>query len=61
MFFGGGAFPTQNIYTNRNRRFQRQNQEEREVSQITITYARFTKCHSYFFSIHSRDTQLYLI
>lgn len=34
MFFGGGAFPTQNVYTSRQRRFQRQNQEEREVSFI---------------------------
>lgn len=31
IFFGGGAFPTQNVYTNRHRRFHRQTQEEREV------------------------------
>lgn len=31
MFFGGGAFPTQNVYSSRNRRFHRQQQEEREV------------------------------
>lgn len=32
MFFGGGAFPTQNVYTARSRRFHRQNDnEEREV------------------------------
>lgn len=31
MFFGGGAFPTQNVYSNRHRRFHRQTQEEREV------------------------------
>lgn len=32
MFFGGGAFPTQNVYSSRHRRFHRQTQEEREVS-----------------------------
>lgn len=32
MFFGGGAFPAQNVYPNRHRRFHRQTQEEREVS-----------------------------
>lgn len=32
MFFGGGAFPTQNVYSSRNRRFHRQPQEEREVN-----------------------------
>lgn len=32
MFFGSGAFPTQNVYSSRQRRFHRQNQEEREVS-----------------------------
>lgn len=32
MFFGGGAFQSQNVYsTNRNRRFQRQEQDQREV------------------------------
>lgn len=32
MFFGGGAFPSQNVYTARTRRFHRQNEnEEREV------------------------------
>lgn len=31
IFFGGGAFPTQNVYSSRNRRFHRQNHEEREV------------------------------
>lgn len=31
MFFGGGAFPTQNVYSSRHRRFHRQPQEEREV------------------------------
>lgn len=35
MFFGGGAFPTQNVYSSRHRRFHRQNQEEREVKNIT--------------------------
>lgn len=32
MFFGGGAFPTQNVYSSRHRRFHRQPQEEREVN-----------------------------
>lgn len=32
MFFGGGAFPTQNVYSSRQRRFHRQTQEEREVN-----------------------------
>ncbi|XP_055309043.1 dnaJ homolog subfamily B member 12-like [Sitodiplosis mosellana] len=30
MFFGGAAFPTQNVYSSRHRRFHRQNNEERE-------------------------------
>lgn len=34
MFFGGGAFPAQNVYSSRHRRFHRQTQEEREVSVI---------------------------
>lgn len=36
MFFGGGAFPTQNVYASRQRRFHRQNQEEREVRVFVI-------------------------
>lgn len=36
MFFGGGAFPTQNVYSSRHRRFHRQTQEEREVSAFLI-------------------------
>lgn len=32
MFFGGGAFPTQNVYSSRHRRFHRQNHDEREVN-----------------------------
>lgn len=36
MFFGGGAFPAQNVYSSRHRRFHRQTQEEREVSLISL-------------------------
>lgn len=32
MFFGGGAFPTQNVYSSRQRRYTRPTQEEREVN-----------------------------
>lgn len=38
MFFGGGAFPAQNMYSSRNRRFQRQQNEEREVSSYARIY-----------------------
>lgn len=31
MFFGGAAFPTQNVYSSRHRRFHRQSNDEREV------------------------------
>lgn len=45
MFFGGGAFPTQNnVYSNRNRRYQRQEQENNEVfkkSQAFVYYYGF--------------------
>lgn len=48
MFFGGGAFPTQNVYSSRHRRFHRQPQEEREVN-IFVTimiYRVYLQCFS---------------
>lgn len=59
MFFGGGAFPTQNVYTSRQRRFQRQNQEEREVSFTLKASRRYV--YLYICFLYSPDTQLYLI
>lgn len=45
MFFGGGAFPTQNVYSSRHRRFHRQNQEEREVKFKIICLFFYANCN----------------
>lgn len=39
MFFGGGAFPAQNVYSSRHRRFHRQTQEEREVNEFENNFS----------------------
>lgn len=36
MFFGGGAFQQQNVYSTHSRRFNRNQQEEREVSYLDM-------------------------
>lgn len=47
MFFGGGAFPTQNVYSSRHRRFHRQNQEEREVKLKKICFVFCINCNMF--------------
>ncbi|XP_055308889.1 dnaJ homolog subfamily B member 12-like isoform X2 [Sitodiplosis mosellana] len=49
MFFGGAAFPTQNVYSSRHRRFHRQNNEERESHETELSNYngdRVVGCHS---------------
>lgn len=61
MFFGGGAFPSQNVYSNRNRRANRQeNTDQREVTSPSPIYLFILeKCPNFtnFSKNSSLDTQ----
>lgn len=52
MFFGGGAFPTQNVYTNRRRR-QHWQEEEQQREVINNTHKRL---HKHFCCVKLRST-----